>query len=281
MPEGPEVTKVATQLNSIVKNSLLDSISILSGRYTKKAPDGYFNLESVLERGALLVKQVHNKGKFIWWELEGERFIFSTLGMSGRYSLTQTAHSRIKFEVTKVYGKYTESLPVYYEDIRNFGTIKMVYDRNILNKKLDSIGPDMLNNPCTVREFLKIARKNNNKSIVKFLMEQRYISGIGNIYKSESLFLARISPLNQVSDLSDEDLTRLHSCIIKILTESYRTGGSTIQTYKDVYGNSGNYTKEASKLMVYNQKNDLYGNQIERITLDDGRTTFFSPSIQY
>jgi len=281
MPEGPEVTRVANQLNSVVKNALLDSITILSGRYTKKAPDGYFNLESALQRGALLIKEVRNKGKFIWWELEGERFIFSTLGMSGRYALSQTTHSRIQFDITKVYSKYTESLPVFYEDIRNFGTIKIVNDRNILNKKLDSIGPDMLNNPCSVCEFLKIARKHNNKSIVKFLMEQRYISGVGNIYKSESLFLARISPLNLVSDLSDDDLTRLHGCIIKVLSESYRTGGSTIQTYKDVYGNSGNYTKEASKLMVYNQKTDLYGNPVERITLDDGRTTFFSPTIQF
>lgn len=277
MPEGPEVTRVAKQVHSVVQHSLLDSIELLSGRYTKKAPDNYFKLQSVLNQGALLVKGVYNKGKFIWWELEHEWFIFCTLGMSGRYSLEENKHSRVQFNITKVYNRYTESLPIFYEDIRNFGTIKIVNDRNVLNKKLDSLGPDMLNNPCTTCEFLKIARKHNNKSVVKFLMEQKYISGVGNIYKSESLFLAKISPLNRIEDLSDYDLITLYECIIKVLKESYRTGGSTIKTYKDLYGEKGTAT---SRFMVYNQKQDVYGNPIKRVILDDKRTTFFSPSVQ-
>lgn len=279
MPEGPEVTRVATQLNSVVKNSLLDSVTLLSGRYLKKAPDNFFEFESVLHKGALLIKSVNNKGKFIWWELEHDWFIFSTLGMSGRYSLEESKHSRLLFDITKIYHKYTEFLPVYYEDIRNFGTIKIVNDRNILNKKLDSIGPDMLNNPCTASEFLKIARKYNNKSIVKFLMEQKYISGVGNIYKSESLFLAKLSPFNFVKDLTDEELITLYNCILKVLAEAYKTGGSTVQTYKDLYGEEGTYSKK-SRLLVYNQKIDIYGNNVEKVILDDQRTTYFSPTIQ-
>ena len=279
MPEGPEVTRVASQVNSIVSNSFLDSIELISGRYTKKAPDMFFELDEALSKGSLLVKGVFNKGKFIWWELEHNWFIFSTLGMSGRYSLESSKHSRVSFNVTKAFSKYTESLPIYYEDIRNFGTIKIVNDRNILNKKLDSIGPDMLNNPCTFETFLQIARKHNSKSIVKFLMEQKYISGVGNIYKSESLFLSKISPLNKVEDISDKELLTLYKSIIQVLKESYRTGGSTIQTYKDVYGSSGAYTT-SKRLMVYNQRTDVYGNPIQRITLDDKRTTFFSAAVQ-
>jgi formamidopyrimidine-DNA glycosylase len=279
MPEGPEVTRVTTQLNSVVKSTLLDSITVLSGRYSKKAPDNFFEFESALNRGALLIKGVYNKGKFIWWELEHDWFIFSTLGMSGRYSLQKDTHSRVVFEVTKAYNRYTESFPVFYEDIRNFGTIKFINDRNILNKKLDSIGPDMLNNPCSVSNFLEIARKHNNKSIVKFLMEQKYISGVGNIYKSESLFLSKISPLNYVKDLSDSELVTLYNSIISILKEAYKTGGSTIQTYKDLYGDEGSYPKK-SRLLVYNQKTDIYGNKVEKVILDDQRTTYFSPDIQ-
>lgn len=279
MPEGPEVTRVTTQLNSVVKHTFLDSITVLSGRYAKKAPDNFFEFESALNRGALLIKGVYNKGKFIWWELEHDWFIFSTLGMSGRYSLQNSAHSRLLFDITDAFSNYTESFSVFYEDMRNFGTIKFVNDRNILNKKLDSIGPDMLNNPCSVSKFLEIARKYNNKSIVKFLMEQKYISGVGNIYKSESLFLAKISPLNYVKDLSDSELVTLYNSIISILKEAYKTGGSTIQTYKDLYGDEGAYPKK-SRLLVYNQKTDIYGNKVERVILDDQRTTYFSPHIQ-
>lgn len=279
MPEGPEVTRVSTQLNSVLQNTLLEDVQFLSGRYFKQPPENFFKFESALNKGALLIKSINNKGKFIWWELENNWFIFSTLGMSGRYSLEESKHSRILFDVTKMYHKYTEFLSVYYEDIRNFGTIKFVNDRNILNKKLDSIGPDMLNNPCTTCDFLKIARKHNNKSIVKFLMEQKYISGIGNIYKSESLFLAKLSPFSFIKDLSDEDLTTLYNCILKVLSEAYKTGGSTIQTYKDLYGDEGVYPK-MSRLLVYNQKTDIYGNDIKKVILDDQRTTYFSPIVQ-
>jgi formamidopyrimidine-DNA glycosylase len=280
MPEGPEVTRVATQVNALVKNSLLESITILTGRYTKQLPTGYIDFESALQKGALLIKSINNKGKFIWWELENNWFIFCSLGMSGSYSLVKNSHSRIAFDITKVSSTGTENIEVYFSDIRNFGTIKFVNDINILNKKLDSIGPDMLNNPSSFVNFLKIARKYNNKTIVSFLMDQKIISGVGNIYKSESLFLSQISPLNTLKDLSEEDLLRLYNSIIAVLKESYNTGGTTIQTYKDLYENenSGNF---ASKLLIYGKSKDIYGNKVEKITLDDNRTTYFSPVVQY
>lgn len=279
MPEGPEVTRVARQLHSIVSDSFLEDAIPMSGRYIKRVPDGYHDFMSALERSALLIKGVYNKGKFIWWEFENEWFLFSTLGMSGRYSLRKDTHSRVLFSLTKSYYNTIEYLDLYYSDIRNFGTLKFVNDRNILNKKLDSIGPDMLNNPCSVKNFVEIARKYNHKSIVSFLMNQKYISGIGNIYKSESLYLSGISPYNSVSDLSDNDLIRLHGAIIKILTESYKTGGSTIRTYKDLYGVEGSYS--GSKHLVYNKKVDPNGNAITKVILDDKRTTYFSPMCQH
>lgn len=279
MPEGPEVTKVARQLHSIVSGSFLEDAIPMSGRYIKRVPEGYYDFMSALERSALLIKGVYNKGKFIWWEFENEWFLFSTLGMSGRYSLSKDTHSRVLFSITKSYYNTIEYLDLYYSDIRNFGTLKFVNDRNILNKKLDSIGPDMLNNPCSVKNFVEIARKYNHKSIVSFLMNQKGISGIGNIYKSESLYLSGISPYNSVSDLSDNDLIRLHGAIIKILTESYKTGGSTIRTYKDLYGVEGSYS--GSKHLVYNKKVDPSGNAITKVILDDKRTTYFSPMCQH
>jgi len=140
---------------------------------------------------------------------------------------------------------------------------------------------------------LTIARKHGTKEIVKFLMEQKYISGVGNIYKSESLFLARISPFSKVDDLSDEDLIRLRGAIIKVLQTSYNSGGATIQTYSDLYASHGKYTRfpsspkemvEARKdhigVMVYGQTKDIYGNEVKKATLSDNRTTYYSPTIQ-
>lgn len=292
MPEGPEVTRVARQLDTVVGYSFLHDIEILSGRYTKKAPVGYFEFLEDLSKGDHLVKGVYNKGKFIWWALERGWYIFSTLGMSGNYKLEENKHSRTRFALTRVNHYETESYDVFYCDARNFGTLKFVHGEDELLKKLKTIGPDMLNSPCSFEEFLSICRKFNHKSIVKFLMEQKHISGVGNIYKSESMFLARINPFSKVENLSNEDLKRLYEAIIKVLSSSYESGGATIQSYSDLYASHGNYTRfpsnpkeminarDPSRVMVYGQTRDIYGNEVLKVTLDDQRTTFYSPSIQ-
>lgn len=292
MPEGPEVTRVARQLNTVVGNSFLNDIEPVSGRYTKKEPIGYFDFMEYLSQGDLLVKKVTNKGKFIWWELEHEWFIYSTLGMSGNYKLENNKHARVKFQVTTVNSFETNTFNIFYCDSRNFGTLKFVAGTNLLYNKLKSIGPDMLNNPCSIEEFISIARKQNKKSIVRFLMDQKYISGVGNIYKSESLFLARISPFVTVGELLDEDLIRLREAIIKVLKSSFENGGATIQSYSDLYNSHGNYTRfpsnpkemlearDPSRVMVYGQTKDIYGNNVMRASLDDKRTTFYSPTVQ-
>lgn len=292
MPEGPEVTRVSRQLNTVVGNTFLNDIEPISGRYTKKAPDGYFNFLELLAKGDLLVKSVNNKGKFIWWELEKDWFIYSTLGMSGNYKLEENKHSRVRFTLTRVNRYETETFDVFYCDARNFGTLKFVNGIEELHKKLRTIGPDMLNAPCSISDFINICRKYSNKSIVKFLMEQKYISGVGNIYKSESLFLSSISPFKKIEELSDEDLTRLYKAIVKVLKSSYESGGATIQSYSDLYASHGNYTRfpsnpsemvsarDPSRVMVYGQKTDIYGNEVLKVVLDDQRTTYYSPTIQ-
>ena len=104
----------------------------------------------------------------------------------------------------------------------------------ILQAKLRSIGPDMLNNPCTLDEFNTRARSNPTYSVVKWLMDQKKISGVGNIYKSESLFLAGIAPHRTMGSLGGEELEKLYYAICKVLSASYETGGATIRNYSDL-----------------------------------------------
>ena len=92
--------------------------------------------------------------------------------------------------------------------------------------------------------------------------------------------------------LDEEELEKLYHAICKVLSASYESGGATIRNYSDLYNNHGKYTRFASNpteiveargghVMVYNQKEDIYGNPVERIKLDDGRTTFWSPAVQF
>jgi len=288
MPEGPECTRTARQVDRAVRGKSLVNLNFISGRYTKNLPAGFANFYIALEDNHLPVKGVYNKGKFIWWEF-GDLFpicyMYTTLGMSGNFKLQPSKHTRIAFY-------FDDDTAVYYNDQRNFGTIKFVFDDKDHQKKLDSIGPDMLNNPCTLSEFLRIARLKPRWTMVKWLMDQSQISGVGNIYKSESLFLAGIRPDKLIEECTDEELEKLYHAVCQILSASYSTGGATIRNYSDLYNNHGQYTRFASNpneivaargghVMVYNQTQDIYGNPVERVKLNDGRTTFWSPAVQF
>ena len=281
MPEGPECTRTAKQVNRYAQGLTMVNLNIVSGRYTKKVPVGF---EKFLDKLPVKVLEVKIHGKFIYWLLENKISIWTTLGMTGNFKLRPSKHTRLAFY-------FDDDSSIYYNDQRNFGTIKFVFDEKEHQKKLNSIGPDMLNNPCTFDTFCKIADKKPKWQVVKWLMEQSQISGVGNIYKSESLFLSKISPFRSMESLSNYDLEQLYLSVCKVLRNAYDSGGATIRSYSDLYNNEGKYTRFASNpkeikeargghVMVYNQKQDLFGNPVERVKLSDGRTTFWSPAVQ-
>ena len=286
MPEGPEVTIVTKQLNFTVQNKIIKDIELLSGRYTKKEPIGFTDfVDGAINNESQKVVGVSNKGKFIYW-ITSSGVIFSTLGMTGTYKTKDNKYARVRWT-------FDDNTEIYYSDMRNFGTLKFYFGTESskeLNKKLSEIGPDMLNEPCNEKTWLQICEKRKNQSLVKFLMEQKNVSGVGNIYKSESLFLAGLAPYRKVGDCTSEELSRLYKSVKTVLKNSYETGGATIRNYSDLYNNQGQYVAFPSKademmksrigVMVYSQKEDPYGNPIQKIKLDDQRTTYYSPEVQ-
>lgn len=123
-------------------------------------------------------------------------------------------------------------------------------------------------------------------------MNQKNISGVGNIYKSEALFLAGIDPRKTIGACTDDELLKLYNAVKKVLKTSFESGGATIRNYSDLHNNHGNYirfpsnpkemleARKEGKVMIYGRKQDIYGNDVVRLRLDDDRTTFFSPKVQ-
>ena len=132
MPEGPECTRTARQVNRAVQGKELVNLNFISGRYTKKLPDKFADFYIALEEKHLPVKGVYNKGKFIWWEF-GDLlpicYMYTTLGMTGNFKLQPSKHTRIAFY-------FDDDSAIYYNDQRNFGTIKFVFDDKDHQKKL-------------------------------------------------------------------------------------------------------------------------------------------------
>jgi DNA-formamidopyrimidine glycosylase len=267
MPEGPECRRIAESLAKFVSNKEISGVEILSGRYTKKMPSGF---EAIKENLPVRVAGIGVHGKFIYWILQKEFSIWNTLGMTGCWVTEEHPHNRVKFSFSD--GNY-----LYFQDQRNFGTLKFVRGKHQLIEKLQSLGPDMLSQEVSAEEFIRQVRRKNKYNICKVIMDQSVICGVGNYVKADSLWLARINPHSSVSDISDAELETLNVSIQQVLKESYKTGGATIRTYQNLDGEKGEY---ASKFLVYNRKVDSEGNRVIREQTADGRTTHWSPAYQ-
>ncbi len=279
MPEGPEVKIISSQLHKILKNQVLKNIIINGGRYSKKAPDNFINFKETLDTK---IKSVNCKGKFIWFEFDNGWYLWNTLGMTGGWKVNKSKHCHITF----VYG--TELNEIYFDDMRNFGTLKFSNNKKDLEKKLNSLGVDIFSKEFTEEKFRDIIKnkkyhykksKSENKeprNLPWLLMNQSVFSGIGNYLKSEILYESKISPFRNIIDLSDEDIKVLYKNTLKISQEAFKSGGTSVRDYSDLENKKGEYT---FVLKVYAQKKDPLGNSVKKVE-QDKRTTHWVPEVQ-
>ena len=268
MPEGPEVRKTVDWLQKF-KGKTLKSVGIISGRYGKKQEiPGWDRFDF-----PVLLKDIDCKGKFIYFTLAdslSDYYIFNTLGMSGMWSNVHSKHARVVFF-------FEDAEPLYYIDIRNFGTLKVVGTLKELNKKLKSLGPDMLQDGFEPDQFYQLIHKRGHKTIAEVLMNQKIISGIGNYLKAECLYASKISPNRFCCHISEKESSDLFYACRRIIRHSYENGGATISTYRQPDGKKGLYSR---RFAVYNQNTCPAGYTVVKETTADKRTTHWVPEIQ-
>lgn len=267
MPEGPEVKHIGESLAKNISGKQITDVKILSGRYLKKPLPG---LEYALANTPLDVVGSGVHGKFIYWITRNDIFLYSTLGMTGEWSTEKAKHSRVEI----VLGDTS----VFFNDQRNFGTLKFVEGRSNLINKLTSLGPDLLSENVSDELFIERLRPKSKWTIAKALMDQSVVSGVGNYVKAEALWRARISPHRIISDIEDVTLALIKKCCQEVLVSSYAQGGASIKNYRRPDGTLGEYT---SRFAVYNQKEDPDGNPVVKEATSDGRTTHWVPTIQF
>jgi len=268
MPEGPECRTFALGLAKAISYKTLVDINILSGKYSREAPKGFHDLKPKLPI-QMVGAGVH--GKYIYALGREDQLIISfTMGMTGNFSIEKQKHSRVEF-------CFSDNSRVYYNDTRNFGTIRFDFGKDYLVDKLEGLGPDMLVEDISDQNFITLLRAKNKWNICKALMDQHVIAGVGNYVKADSLWLSKINPNAKISDLEDGELAVLNRSVKKVLRTSFEEGGATFKSYSDINGNLGNYSR---RFLVYNQKSDPEGNLVEKIKTPDGRTTHWSPKVQ-
>ncbi len=269
MPELPEVHTTVQGLNILV-NEKITSINCFSRRLRYKIPS---NIKKLLN--FRLIIKTYRIGKYIIIDLEEHNSIIFHLGMSGRLRLySKKKYIREKHDHCIL---NTKQYILIYNDPRKFGFIDLVLTKKIYNKKYISIlGIDALDNKLDVAYLISKI----NKSIVpikQILLNQRIICGIGNIYASEILFDAKISPLIKGYQLNVIEIKNLIKSIRKILLKAIKYGGSSLKDYIATDGTLGNFQKN---FKVYNKAGKKFrGNKIIKI-IQYGRSTFYCPKLQ-
>jgi DNA-formamidopyrimidine glycosylase len=267
MPEGPEVKRNTDFLDKMLGGKLIEEISILSGRYEKHGPfKGYEDMIAYPR----IVTEVCCKGKFIYFKFQDGTSLWSTLGMSASWQKQKTTHSRVQIKTN--YGN-----TVFFNDIRNFGTLKFVDTTKALKDKLNTLGPDVLGSYVDTELFKSRLDRKPKWTIAKALMNQSVVSGIGNYLKAEILYASKISPHRLCKDLTQEEIAEIAQNSFNITKASYQSGGATISTYRDENNKKGLYSR---RFMVYNHKVDPKGNKVIKETTTDKRSTYWVPEIQ-
>jgi formamidopyrimidine-DNA glycosylase len=267
MPEGPEVLTIVTQLKPQLLDKVIVDAQIVSGRYVRHGePEGW----TVLKAQPKIV-DLNCKGKFIWFTLENDWYLFNTLGMTGSWGVfegdEQRAHERVRFQLTD--GELS------FMDVRNFGTLKFVRGKSSLDKKLTELGWDPLGTSCPPQTRQNVME--SDRTLAEILMDQKVFAGVGNYVKAESLYRAKLSPWRKGVSISSEEFTDLCDQICDVMRESFVARGTTIRDYRDAMGEGGSFQNQ---LRVYGKTVDPAGNVIKRETTPDGRTTFWVPTYQ-
>ena len=266
MPEGPECRKIAEQLAKRTSGVLLLGVEILGGRYKQKPPTGIDSATRSFPIG-IIGAGVH--GKFIYFIMKDEWSLWFTLGMTGGWSSDRHKHSRIKFKL--------DNGDLYFNDMRNFGTVKFVQGKFKLVEKLNNLGPDMLINNISDEDFIGRLREYSHWQITSAIMNQSIIAGVGNYIKCDSLWMAKINPHTIVKELSDNQLSVLSSSIKRVMRESLSSANARYDTLDNKESTDEEYN---GRFLIYNKKFDPDGNSVVRELTQDNRTTHWCPEVQ-
>lgn len=268
MPELPEVETVRRVLEKNLVGLTIKDIEI---RYSGVIEDDvtYFK-NNVIEKKIIGMKRY---GKYLIFELD-KGYILSHLRMEGKYFYLKDALSDLK-HVHVIY-HFDNSYMLYYHDVRKFGKMRYI-DEGIFDiEPIISLGVDPILDEVNSRDvYDKI--KGKKIAIKTLLLDQSVITGLGNIYVDEVLFMARINPHKEALSLSFDDVDKICKASKEILSKAIICGGTTIRSYTSSLGVKGEYQ---NFLNVHTK--DICPICKSKITKDktNGRGTYYCPKCQ-
>ena len=256
MPELPEVEIVKQSLDKKIKFKTIKKVIVRNRNLRIKIP---INFEDILRNKK--VKKILRFSKYIIIHLSEDMFCIIHLGMSGTIHLTNNKKNRFTnlsfYKSLNLPDKHNhieiqfKNFNIIYNDPRRFGFFELLNNKKELSERFANYGPEPFSkifNLSYVSNFLK----NKKKNIKNFLLDQKFVSGIGNIYANEILFFCKIKPQKKALNLSRDEYKKIIRFSKLVLKQAIRLGGSSIRNFKNISGNNGLFQ---NNFKVYQREN--------------------------
>jgi len=249
MPELPEVEVVKQSLNKKIREKKVKKVLVRNRNLRKKVPskfERFFLNQKILKVGRF--------SKYLILHFYNRKKCLIHLGMSGTIHFLKKNKKNIVtntsfYNSPKLPSKHNhieiffDDCKIVYNDPRRFGFFEIVENGEFLKKKFNHLGPEPFNSNYTVN-YIYSKLRGKQKNIKNFLIDQNFVSGIGNIYASEILFLSEINPTKKAKNLKKNDCKKILINSKKVLLEAINKGGSSIKDFKNISGNYGGFQSE-------------------------------------
>ena len=286
MPELPEVEIVRQSLDKKIKQKKVKKVIIRNRNLRLKIPsnfNSYFLNRKIIKVGRF--------SKYLIIYLPKDNYCLIHLGMSGTIHLVNNKSTNKQTNASFYNSPFLpkkhnhvelvfENFKIVYNDPRRFGFFQLIKNNTDLIKRFNHLGPEPFAKNFNLNYVYNFF-KGKNKDIKSFLLDQKFVSGIGNIYASEILFLCKINPCKKVSVLSKKECQKIILNSKEILSKAIDKGGSSIRNFKDTSGAKGGFQNE---FKVYQQEGEKCKNlgcfDLIKKKIIGNRSTFFCDSCQ-
>lgn len=259
MPELPEVETVRLQLTRAVVGKTIESVEVFHPKtvaYDTTIKDRLHGktFSSIDRIGKLLIFS---------FKKESDLFLLGHLKMTGQFlfrdkhgdlsggghSMTERDYVQLPGRHTRVAFHFSDSTSLFFNDMRLFGYTKLA-DKTEADAARAGFGPELIALDFDVPWFVEAVRK-RRAPIKAVLLDQSFVSGLGNIYVDEALWRAKVRPMRRADTLTKKEAAAIAAASAKVMQESISMGGTTFQHFTDTKGDKGNFSK---KLKVFSKQ---------------------------
>jgi formamidopyrimidine-DNA glycosylase len=275
LPELPEVETIVRGLRGPLQGLVIESIELFSTSMLGEVTADDFIAALTDSR----IKKIERRGKYILFKLQKGQKSFTLavhLRMTGSL-IYYSRKPRNPLQHTRAIFLFHNESCLFFIDVRKFGTFKIL-DDNQKTIFFSCLGVEPLSSTFSQQTLQKLI-EGEKTSIKAFLLNQKYICGIGNIYADEILYRSSLYPEKPLPKLSKKEIANLWHNIREVLMEGIKAGGTSTRDYRNAAGEKGDYQKH---LLVYGkagQKCRRCCSIIQRIKVA-GRGTYYCPGCQ-